>query len=170
MADYIPNNDAMYRSWLTNFQAYAAAHAAALGLSGDDTLFIGGSLQDFETADDAHVAAMANAKSKREAKDLTRRTGEVGIRGIVRKIQANPDVTDEQRAALGITVPKAKTPPPPPTTRPLAEVENVEGLQHILRFSDSASGKHQKPEGVKGAEIYMKIVRRATPPRRARRT
>src|SRR5207248_227640 len=103
---------------------------------------LGNSFAGFDSAYEDHVFAQADAESKRAEKQHQRDLDEALVRGLVRKIQANPAVTDAQRQMLDITVPKSeRTPVAVPVSRPSGTVVEVEGLTHVLRLADADSGK-----------------------------
>lgn len=157
--DYLPASDPMYRDWCTAFFAYAVANAVALGWTALEVDAASDLYEEFASDLDAHIAAQNAAQAKREAKDISRAASVEAVRTLVRKAQANPNVTDVQRQNLGITVPdRSKTPVPPPTTSPLGVVEMTERYTHVLRIADSANpGRFAKPDGVIGAEVLCKI-------------
>jgi hypothetical protein len=156
---YLPERDADVAAWVTNFTTYAAANAAALGLTTTQVEAVESLGNDFDTALAAHNAAQVAAKTAREVKDAGRTALYASIRALVKVIQAHPGVTDAQRQALGITVPKTnKTPVPPPTDRPDPDVHEIDELTHTLRIVNSDTNKATKPEGVSGVEVWMKLV------------
>jgi hypothetical protein len=160
MPDYIPRTDGEFDSWQTNFVTYASANAVALGL---DPLVDIPPLTNAQTtwATDfpAHTTAQAAAQSARQAKDAARTTFEGVIRPLVARLQASPEVDDTERQALGITV--ADTTPTPsavPATRPLVTVDTSQRLRHAIAFVDELTPTRKaKPDGVMGAELWVKI-------------
>ncbi len=160
MPDYIPSPDGDFDTWQDNFVTYAAANAAALGL--DPLLDIPPltAAQTTWTADyPAHATAQAAAEAARQSKDRARGTFENVIRPLVRRLQASPDVDDTERAALGITVPdRVATAVVPPATRPVVSVDTSQRLRHVISFADeSTPTRKAKPEGVRGAQIWVKV-------------
>lgn len=76
-------------------------------------------------------------------------------RRLARIIQANPLVSDEQRAELGITVRDTEpTPVPPPQESPLIEVVTVQGRLLRLKLRGVNSERRGKPDGVHGASVF----------------
>ncbi len=159
MADYIPGPDANFNAWQTNFVAYANANLAALGLVAADMTPVTGAQTNWLLAFPAHIAAANAAKAAKQTKDESRAALVGAIRPLVRRLQASPQVTDAEKAALGITVRDAEPSPiGPPTTAPIASVECGTRLQHTIRFVDSATPtKKAKPAGVLGVEIWNHI-------------
>jgi hypothetical protein len=156
---FLPAADAAYRLWLMNYLGYATANSVALGLSSTQVTQLDQLASAFFDAQDVHTAAQANAEAKRQEKLAKRSASEMLVRQLTRIIQANPAVTDAQREALKITVPSTeRTPAPVPTSVPLAEIEKIDALQHTIEFRDGAGAGRGKPDGVHGAELYMKVV------------
>lgn len=157
MTDYVPSSDGEFAAWLRNLAAYVTAHFAELGLGADDMDALTYWSEEFPISLDALVAAQAEAAAKRQAKDEMRSGAEEAVRGIVRRIQAAPGVTDAQRQALGIMV-RDSTPTAAgaPTTRPVVSVEAGQRLRHMIHFAET--GKKGKPAGVMGCEVWMKIT------------
>ncbi len=75
-------------------------------------------------------------------------------------MQSNPVITDAQKAALDITIPKTtKTASPVPTTRPIGSVDNRNRLEHTISWFDEATPNSKaKPDGVRACEIWFKIA------------
>lgn len=158
MADYLPGPDADFQAWVANFATYAAANLAALGLTAGDLTPVTGAQTAFATNFAAHIAAKQAAMAAKQSKDEGRRNLTNAIRPLVRRLQASTQVSDAEKAALGITVAATPAPIGPPTTAPLVAIECGNRLQHTLRFVDSAtSTRKAKPAGVLGCEIWMKI-------------
>lgn len=156
---YIPNADSDFNDWVKQYNEYVRNNFAALGLLIGDSTALDGAFSKWETDYNALLAAQAAADAAVQTKLAARAALEELVREDTRKIQANPSVTNAQRAELGITVPKGtKTAAPVPTTRPIADVDNKQRLQHIIHFFDEGSQKSKaKPEGVRGCEIWCKI-------------
>lgn len=158
--DYIPSPDADFNNWFINtFLPYVNTNFAALGL----TMAQNTALQNLGTqwtADyNAHLNAQSSANAAAAAKDTTRGLAEDTLRPNVRTIQANTAVTNEQRAAMGITIPDTiKTPSPVPATRPGGTVDNRQRLMHITHYFDETTPNSKaRPEGVRGIEFWLKI-------------
>ena len=158
--DYIPRPDGDFDAWQANFVTYASANAAALGLDpvvDIPPLTLGQAVWTTDYA--ANTAAQAAAQAARQAKEAARGSFEGVIRPLVGVLQASADVDDTERKALGITVPDTTpTPVGPPTTRPLVTVDTAQRLQHTIAFQDELTPTSRaKPEGVRGAQIWVKI-------------
>lgn len=159
-SNYIPAADPMFELWQANFVTYLSANFAALGLDAGDVTPVTGSQTIWDGAFGALAPARAAAAAATQAKEQARDGFETVIREVVRRIQSNPAVTNEQRALLGITVPDG-TPSPTgaPGTFPTCVIETCDRLRHTIDFRDSATpNKRAKPPGTMGCEIYVKTA------------
>lgn len=161
MADYIPGSDTEFQAWSANFDAYASAHLAELGIAPPDIIPISTGRMDFDTKMAGNVTAQQSAQSARQAKDASRDALESAIRQLVRQLQASGDVDDAERAALGITIPDTirTTAAGGIDTRPIGAVDTSQRLRHEIRFSDEATPTSRaKPAGIMGCEIWVKVA------------
>ena len=123
MADTIQQADAAFDAWQTNYVTYFEANAAALGFDPvTDVMAINMAQSVWNDSYLAHRRAQADAKAAAVVKDTVRESLIAQIQGFTDLILANPAVSDEQKAGLGIAGPDA-TPAPvgAPTTRPVPE-------------------------------------------------
>ena len=156
MADYLPRSDSEFRAWVTTFVTYANANLATLGLVAADLTLVTQAQTTFNAGLDAHLLASASAAAARETKDAAGTTLDQRIRVLVRRLQANPSLTNAHRQALGITVPAdTRTSAPVPASRPVADIDTSQRLTHVIAFSDE--GGASRPDGVAGCQIWMKI-------------
>ena len=102
--DILPRSDADLKTWAIGFVNAAEQNAADLGINGDE-------LDALKEWRDGFADALVNVSAKRTAyttavggKNASRAALESGARVVVRRIQANPNVTDETRKTLGIGV------------------------------------------------------------------
>lgn len=158
MADYIPGPDADFQAWVANFVTYANAHLVDLDLDAADMLPITTGQTAFNTAFAEQIAARTAAQGATQSKDDRRADLTAAVRPLVRRLQASPDVTDAEKAALGITVAAEPSPIGPPTSAPTCVIECGSRLQHTLRFADETTpNRKAKPAGVLGVEIWNKV-------------
>ncbi|MHB9070738.1 MAG: hypothetical protein ACYC54_10270 [Sedimentisphaerales bacterium] len=159
--DYIPGSDTAFQAWVNNFVTYANGHFIELGIIPPDIIPISTAQTDFATKMTVNVTAQQAAQSARQAKDDSRDVLEAAVRQLAQQLQASPDVSDSERAALGITVSDTvKTMAVGGlTTRPIGVVDTSQRLRHEIRFSDEATPtKRAKPAGVMGCEIWVSIA------------
>ena len=158
--DYIPRPDGDFDAWQTNFVDYAVANAIALGLDPIVDIPPLTAAQGVWASDyPANTAAQAAAEAARQAKVGARSAFEGVVRPLVARLQASPEVDDTERQALGITVRDTiATPVQPPTTRPVVSVDTSQRLRHTIAFADElAPTSKAKPDGVRGAQLWIKI-------------
>ncbi len=164
--DYIPAPDGDFHIWQNNFVTYVNTHLADLGLAAGDVAPINAAQATWTTDYPAHTAAQAAAQAARQAKDDARAGLEGAIRPLVRRLQVSPDVDDTERAAMGITVPDREGSPRggTPTSRPVVRVDTSQRLQHTIHFADESTPTSEaKPDGVMGAEIWVKVAPASDP-------
>ena len=157
--NYLPDKDNDLGPWVNTFTTYAGDHLAALGLTVDQLDQISGAATEYQNALAAHTAAAAAARTARQAKDLAKKSLTGSIRSLVKQLQANPNLTNTQREALGISLrDDTRTTHNPPVSSPDPRVRTIKHLGHIIGFLDSDTEKAAKPAGVDAAEVYMAIV------------
>ena len=158
--DYIPDGDARFDAWQSNFVTYVNDHLADLGLLAADVAGLNGSAASWSSDYPAHGAAQSAARAATEAKQRARNQLKAMIRPLVRRLQAESQVDDGERAAMGITVPdRVATPAGPPVTRPVVRVDSGQRLRHTIHFADEATPtRRAKPSGVMGVEIWVHLA------------
>lgn len=157
--DYIPGSDKDFDNWIVIFAAFINANFAALGLTPEQNNALQAIFTLWRTDYPAQQSEEAVYKSLTQKKNTTRIDFEKIIRELVGLIQANKNVTNEQKAAMGITVrDETRTPSAVPTTRPIATIDNKDRLQQTVHFYDETTPKSKaKPEGVLGCELKLKV-------------
>lgn len=107
------------------------------------------------------IPARLAGLSARNAR-LSGRGAEELIRSYVRRIQANPDVTDAQRAAMGITVPDSTRSTNKANSigsRPIVTVDTSQRMRHEIAIVDESTPTSKaKPAGVMGCEIWLVVT------------
>ena len=159
MADYIPRSDSEFNDWQSNFIDYVTNNAGNMGLTPEDLAPLTAAQSSWQTAYNDLIAAEAALSNARENKNGTRQNYESSLRATSQRLQASTDVSDADRAALGLTIrDTVRTAAGVPTTRPLATIESSDRLQHKINFVDEDSPtRRAKPDGVLGCEIWVKI-------------
>jgi len=157
--DFIPGPDPLFIEFAKRFKIYISANFAALGLSLLNSTALEAAFTLFNAKYTLYLEAQSALEAALQDKKSSKSPLEAMIREFSKIIQANPSVTNAQKAELGITVPKeTRTPSPVPTTRPMAEVDNKQRLLHTVHFFDEGSKKGSaKPAGVRACEIWLKI-------------
>ena len=116
--DYLPKGKTQLSAWLANFNSVASAQMAPLGLTQADITALTGTTGNFNLSVAGVKTAKATLKSATQAEAVATKTVGATVRGVVRRLQANPAVTPAQKAALGInprSAVKNHTPPVTPT-------------------------------------------------------
>ncbi len=102
-SDYIPNGDAQFDAWETNFVTKLTALAATLGLSPAEVTAITAAITTHHTTYNSVIAAKAAAKGAVTANRTTRSDTEDAVRLFVKnKIKASDSYTDAMGQQLGI--------------------------------------------------------------------
>jgi len=163
MADYIPRPDTEFLTWSQNFAMYLGTNYAALGLVQAQATAISAAQVSFMGSLTTHNTAVQNAAAAKQTKCTNREMFEGQLRALVRQIQANPSVTDAQRAALGITVPGesvgARSATLASISRPVATIDTSARLRHVVRFVEEATPTSRaNPHGAMGCEIWVKVA------------
>jgi len=118
--DFIPTKDSEFDTWISNFQAYVAAHAVELGLTPAQALEVLNAKTMWGLSYSNHIAAREAAGNAQATKEEKRADATKTVRQIVAVIQARKETTDGQRRSLAITVPdRVPTPTDPELIRRL---------------------------------------------------
>ena len=92
-------------------------------------------------------------------KNEARKNYEKLLRKLVRNLQSNPRVTEDDLKQMNITIPSTKRlPTPVPVTYPLVSIDSSVICRLGVHFRDSGSTSNAKPRGVHGAEIKWGIA------------
>lgn len=127
---YIPKDDAGKLAWFINFNNWLAAHGTDHGLSAAEVAEFNTQTGDSQTAFTGNVEAHAAAKAAVELKDTVFGVNERLARNFAQRLQHDPTMTNEDRAAAGLTVPDKK-----PTKSDPDEILETEAPQAALDFS-----------------------------------
>jgi len=157
--NYIPSSDTVFALWLANFASLITTDPTAYGLVIGDATNIQAQADAFAVAFAASSNPATRTAPTVAAKDQARAAAEFVVRPYAMTVNANPAVSDMQRADLGLTIRKlVPTPVPTPTTAPaLTLVMATPGVLH-LDYRDSATpDSKKKPYGTIGVELYAAV-------------
>ncbi|MEM1446590.1 MAG: hypothetical protein AAGF84_11070 [Planctomycetota bacterium] len=168
-SSYFPRRDLDLCKWSRSLRKNLQEDPAEYGQTAE-------SIAPFVAAQLAFEAALTRASQpatrtsvavseKNAARDRMKRQ----TRAVVGAIQARVQTTDDQRARLGITIPRRSGAPGgrrhgKPTAAPALSVKRVDGrtVQMRVRASHTVEEGRPRPVGVRGARVYCFVSR--TPP------
>lgn len=165
--NYIPTKLADRSTWMANFATYVAANYLALALTSSDNDVIQAKLGAFDTA--YATASVAETRSPVTIAAMVAADNDSlqTARFYSQLINNNPSTTDDQRAALQITirqgVPRGRI--SAPTSWPVLFIAAIQPLNHKLGWRDSEAPTikvRSKPYGALGIQLFQYTG--ATPP------
>lgn len=166
---YIPTTLADRAAWYANFAAYIALNYAALGLVSGDNDVIQAKATAFATAFDLAQTAETRTPVTIAGQVAADNDCIATCRFYANIINGTAAVTDEQRAALQITIraegPGSKTPISAPLTWPVLTLRAIGPLLHTFDWRDSSAPTlkvRAKPFGAQGMQLFQYVG--ATPP------
>ena len=160
--DYIPGSEAEIIEWLRRFSTWFSTHGASHGFTPQEVTDIVALIAAAEAAcadcDIREAAYHAGVQTKRHglAEALT------AVRDAARRLQADPAMTDADRADSGLTVPDTiKTPTDPEYVRelllPILVLDWSKPLQVILHWGTNPGDEssNARPANILGAQIQF---------------
>jgi hypothetical protein len=162
---YIPAKNSLFESWALNFSNVIAANPSNYGLATSDATTITAAYTSWHAAyllatspstrTPATVAAMATAKA----------SSLITFRAYAQAIQANPGVSDMNKAAAGLTVrATGRTPIPTPTNVPILSIAAMQPGVAQINYRNSANPtSKQKPYGSIQVQLSYFIAPTGTP-------
>jgi len=160
MPDYIPRDEARRVQWMANLAAWLNAHGAAHGFTPAEISAFSAAATAAQTALSDNVALKAAARAGTTIKKAAIAAALEMARDNVRRIQSNPNTTDGDRGAAGITIPDTN-----PTPTPADEILTIEPPLLVLDFSvrrqvsvhwgpnPHNEQQNGKPAGTTGCEV-----------------
>jgi hypothetical protein len=158
-----PRREPEFVPWLNNLHTRVVADAAHFGVPSammtSWTAAYTAYTAAYDIATDPGTRTKAAIQGKASARDQVLEV----TYGVMRVIQGNLSVTDEQRVLLGLPVrDQEPSPIPVPTESPVVEVVSMNGWTANIRLMATGTERRGKPDGVGGANIYSFVG--ATPP------
>jgi len=166
-SDYLPAGDEAFNSWSGNFSGLVSATPTAYGLVAADATSLAALHSSYATALEIALEPTTRTPVTVATKDTARAALVADIRSLARRIQACPTVTVAQKTALELTiVDHVHSPTPPPATKPVASMVELDGRAHLIRLVDEATPtRRARPLGTAGAEVYSFVAQNGeTPP------
>ena len=156
--NYLPARESVLVSWTSNFATMTSADPAAYGLTLEQAAAYVATRDTFTAAYQLAQDPVTRSPANIEAKNTAKAALIAETRRLVKICQASPVMTDNKRAALGVTVPDVTpTPVPVPAEAPQLDVVSVTGRSVKLRLREASTGKRKKPEGVMGAAVFSYV-------------
>jgi TolA-binding protein len=158
MADFLPRAQAELVTWATNFLSYLTANQAALGLTATEVVALQTQLSTASTAFRSDQSIQAQALASTKTLNMALEGLETSIRELNSKLQANPAVTDAQKAAMRLTVAKERSIIPAPTTPPgVISIEPGGPLTLTVHFGNVTGTeiKRGRPDGATACQVYV---------------
>lgn len=159
MADFIPDSDADFDAWFSNFSSVIGAAPTTYGETTVTASALDSAFGNWHDGYTNNLAQIDIAKSAVQNKNTRKQTGDGLIRSMALRIKGNPAVTDAMLTAAGLP-PRDTTPThsPVPVSVPVLTIGTAHRLQHTINFADEGTPTSRaKPAGVAGCEIRMKV-------------
>jgi len=159
MADSLSNlSDRDLLAGLRIYNNAVLASPEEFGLTAAEATALQGDLENFENSLDEWDAVNAEYDSKLEAKNAARQQALNRGRGQRKLTRAKTDVSNESLASAGLSpYDDVRTASASPSSAPFALVDFGK-LRHTINFRDkNAPDSDKKPDGMLGAEIWLKI-------------
>ena len=151
--------DEEFHSQEANLRNELRADAAAFGLTPASVAALDAGGAEWGASYGGYLSALSGVHAAKVKKDSTRTTYTTNLKSILKKIDLDPNVSADKKAAAGC-VPKgpARKTAVKPMTRPGCRIELRNPLQHTIHFFDELTPlKKAKPAGMRGARIYVKV-------------
>ena len=155
---YLPPKDADFATWLMNFSTLLTGNPTDFGLEAADATAVAAVNTTFQLDYTTSQDPATRTAPTVAAKDAARASAEAVVRPYAVQISRNAGVTDENKAAIGVTIPSTvPTPIAAPTVAPdLALLSATQGDMLLSYKAAGASGK-SKPFGAIGVEIFRSV-------------
>jgi len=162
--DYIPTKELDLNAWAQNFATLIATAPTTYGLMPSDAAGISAVQSAFSAALALATEPGTKTKATVADKDAKKAVMLSILRQYAQTIRRNLAISNETKIALGLTVPTGgRTPVPAPATKPVLIVAEIASLQHVLRYTDSATpDRRGKPAGAEHLQLYRAVG--TTPP------
>jgi len=160
MHDYIPTNEADKMQWLANFTTWVGINGASHGLSPTEANDLVVKTGNANSAFGDNVAAQAAAKAATAAKNTALAEVFAMARDFAQRIQNDPNTSDADRAAAGLTIHDAGITPTHADDAltiapPLLLLDFSVRRQVTIHWGTNPANEHQnhRPAGTIGCQI-----------------
>ena len=156
--DYLPQEDALFRTYAESFVSGITANPALYMMTGAQAASVQAAVQDF-----VEKMAIAEEPSTRTSQTIADRKNARSVaEGLIRRyamlIKENTGISDGDKLAIGVRpINVSREPIECPQSMPVINiVGNTPGAQ-TLRFVDSVTQKKQKPFGASEVQLFVAI-------------
>lgn len=162
---YIPAADAAFDNWLVNFSTLITATPATYGLTAPDATAIAAVVGPWSTAYAAATNPITRTAPAIAAKDAARSAAEQTVRPYAITISRDASVGNDDKTAVGVSLPNtSRTPVPPPTTQPALSLVSSVHFQQIVAYRDTSTPTSKaKPAGAIGLDLRVHIATTPAP-------
>lgn len=155
---YIPNKDADFNDWITNFSTLITANPTNYGLVAGDATIIAAVKTTWSAAYLAATNPTTRTSATIATKDGARASAEATCRPYAIRIRNNSSVSDALKIGVGVTVPNTTpTPIPAPVTAPANSLVSAIPLDTTLAYKEVGSLGKAKPFGAIGVQVYRAV-------------
>ena len=163
--NYLPSTDSDFLLWAQNFSTYLTANAATMGFTAGDAQTVSMYVDNYDTAMTVHVTKHDAAMAARQQKDTDKDIAEDIIRVMARRIQASPQVTDDDRRAMGLPVHDGvrTLAAEPQMLRPYGIADTSKPFQHTIKYREEGAEGRGRPDYAIGCEVWMKVTAAGEP-------
>lgn len=158
-AVYIPQTDAGFDDWLSNFSVKITAAPATYGLVAGDATAIAAQFTAWHAAYVAAITPATRTSVTVAAKDSARSTALAVVRPYAQQISVNSGVLPSNKVAVGVnprtTIP---APVPVPSSSPVMSIDAIGVLTMDVRFQDpDAPMSRAKPFGATAVQVAVNV-------------
>jgi hypothetical protein len=155
---YLPTKDAVFATWLANFDSLLTATPANYGLEAADATALAAANTKFQAAYLVAIEPTTRTAPAVAAKDAARSSAEAVVRPLAVTISRNAAVTEDHKTGIGVNVPAITgTPIPPPTDQPVLSLISATPLNMLMAYKTSGAIGKSKPFGSIGTEIWRSV-------------
>jgi len=149
--------DSGLATWSSNFAAQLAIIGLAIHVSPAVIAAVQQATTDFGNA----LAASTDESTRTKVTILTKQQMRTALLALISQtislVNGLPDVTDQQKITLGMSIRKKPTPSPVASTPPVGECVGVSGRNVQFRVHAQGGTKRSKPPGQQGVMAYIFI-------------
>lgn len=157
---YIPAKQGNFAAFAANFNTLIAENPAYYGISSVDAAALTTNYNAFNAAYAVATAPSTKTKDTVAAKNAAQANLTAMIRNMAMTIQASAGISNDDKAALGLTIRKATpTPVPVPTSNPILGWIGGTPGQATLSIADSNTPtKKAKPPLVQSCQLFLQVA------------